>query len=155
MRRSTSLLAVLAAGLALAALAADDKPPAKKSRRPKSTSRVITNEDVKKSKGKVIELPAAPEGAKQQPTATLSERHTALRIARSAAEERVRAGEAEVAAIENELARLERAYFEEDDPDVRDGVVARQFAAAREKATAAGLELAAARKALAELPEKP
>ncbi|MFZ2491668.1 MAG: hypothetical protein WA208_09300 [Thermoanaerobaculia bacterium] len=154
MRRPTLLLAVLAAGFTLAALAADDKPPAKKSRRPKSRSRVITNEDVKKSKGKVIELPATAE-APQQPVATLSERHTALRIARSAAEERVRAGEAEVAAIEKELTRLERSYFEEDELDVRDGVIARQFEAAREKATAAAAELEAARKALAELPEKP
>ncbi len=101
---------------------------AAKSKRKTSSTKVITNADVKKSKGKVTQKPASTTPAaetKKEPG--LVEKYEADRAARIAAEERLAAAQARVTELEAELARIEKSYYEENDLDRRDQVITRQF----------------------------
>jgi hypothetical protein len=101
-----------------------------KSKRKGSTSKVITNADVKKSKGKLIERPgtAAPDPA---PQPTLAEKHEAER----GFEREAKAAEAQklVDELTKQLEKIEQAYYEENDLDKRDEVIARQFEDVKKK----------------------
>ena len=113
-----------------------------KSKRKTSTTKVITNADVKKSKGKLIEKP----GQKLppvKPEPTLAEKAEAERAARLEHEAKLSEVTARVKTLEAELAKIEQAYFEENDLDRRDGVVAKQFEDVKIKLDAARIELAA------------
>lgn len=129
-------LAVLLVGVGMAAIgqattAPDDLVDAAKTakaKRKKSTTRVITNTDVKKSKGKVAETTLAPlptDTAAPQPT--LVERQQATRKAEGETAQKLSAAKEKVAALEKELADLETQYYEENDLNRRDTEIVRRF----------------------------
>lgn len=117
-----------------------------KKRRGKSTTKVITNEDVRQSKGKLIvtnaEAPPEPQAVEPMTVA----RHEDQKRKTAAAELRLREAEAKVAAREAEVAALEQRYYNENDLDLRDGEIVRRFDAARTRLAAAVAELEAAKK---------
>ncbi|HEX8155247.1 MAG TPA: hypothetical protein VF698_19090 [Thermoanaerobaculia bacterium] len=122
---------------------------AKASRR-KSTSKVITNSDVKRSKGKLHEnvpLPIAEEALAKGPTEL--ELHEKNRKLRLAAEDAVAAAEKKVAELEKEVSRLEMSFYEENDPNYRDSVIHERFTQAKRRLDDARQELAEARDTLA------
>jgi len=165
------------AALLLAALLADD-PPATTTAAPpppapvdsplvkaakaaggkrKSTSKVITNKDVKKSGGKVLTLPpgqplAPQKSASAQPVpekkeSPVSEHEKALRE-REASAKLVGDAERKVADLEAESRRLEQAYYQENDPTLRDTEITERFAQNKRQLELARKELADARDAL-------
>jgi maltooligosyltrehalose synthase len=115
---------------------------AAKAKRKTSTSKVITNADVKKSKGKVIEKGALPP-LDETPRPGLLEQHETARTARLANEAQVSALEKAIATLEAELTAIERAYFEENDANLRDGTIVRRFTETKAKRDSAKKELAA------------
>ncbi len=114
-----------------------------KAKRKKSTSKVITNADVKKSKGKVVET-TAQKPVDAEPEPTLVEQQQAMRKARTVSDAKLAAAQAEVEQLEKELAALEQQYYEENDLDRRDTVIVRRFDTTKKR-------LDAAREVLAEL----
>ncbi|HEX2120904.1 MAG TPA: hypothetical protein VHL59_04610, partial [Thermoanaerobaculia bacterium] len=128
---------------------------AAKSKRKTSSTKVITNADVKKSKSKLTEKPASKTPAaetKKEPG--LVEKHEAERAARIAAEERLAAAQARVTQLEAELARIEKSYYEENDLDRRDRVITKQFDETKAKLEEARTELAAAGGAAGSQPDE-
>jgi hypothetical protein len=123
-----------------------------KEKRKKSTTKVITNADVKKSKGKLTELtekdlkPIEPKPASGP---TMLEAHDAVRKARLEAAARLTRAQQSVDDLERELLRVEQSYFEENEPNVRDTTIADRFAATKAKLDKAKTELEAARAAVA------
>jgi hypothetical protein len=113
--------------LCTAAFAGDLTNAAKgaKSKRKKSTSKVITNADVKKSKGKVVETPNLSATVEKQPT--LMEKHEARRAAEKTANELRTKQEQLVAGLEKELAAIEQRYYEENDLHRRDTEIVKKF----------------------------
>jgi hypothetical protein len=112
-----------------------------KAKRKQSTSKVITNADVKKSKGKVVETTARkPVDAEPEPS--LVEQQQAMRKARTAYDAKSAAAQAEVEQLEKELAALEQQYYEENDLDRRDGELVRRFDVTKKKLDAARAVLA-------------
>jgi len=91
----------------------------------------ITNADVKKSKGKLIELPgkAPAANAPSSPTDRLTsmDKHQQARKAAEAAEEVQVAADKNIADLEKELAAIEQSYYEENDPSFRDDVIRKKF----------------------------
>jgi len=128
-----------------------------KEKRKKSTSKVITNEDLKKSKGKLIEL-SEKDLPKVEPKKsdgpTMLQKQDAELKARREAEVRLAAAEKEVADLERDLVRVEQSYFEENDPNVRDTQITQRFADTKAKLEKARAELKLARAALEE-PKNP
>ncbi|HEY0140578.1 MAG TPA: hypothetical protein VGF48_06765 [Thermoanaerobaculia bacterium] len=106
---------------------------AAKSKRKKSTSRVITNADVKKSKGKITENKAPLTPIDETPKVSEVEQYETARLVRIAGEEKTAAIDREIVQLEAELVLIERAYFEENDPNVRDGAIVRKFRTTQEK----------------------
>lgn len=115
---------------------------AAKAKRKKSTTKVITNADVKKSKGKVIQKGALPP-LDESPKPGLLEQQATERKARLENAEQVAALEKTIAGLQAELTAIERAYFEENDGNVRDRVIVRRFTDTKTKLDAAKQELAA------------
>jgi DNA repair ATPase RecN len=114
---------------------------AKASRR-KSTGKIITNADVKKSKGKLGQTTAnAPVDA--QAEESLVEKQASMRKARTEYNASSAAARAEVERLEKEVASLEQQYYEENDLDHRDGELVRRFNEAKKKLDAARETLAA------------
>ena len=122
-----------------------------KAKRKKSSSKVITNADVKKSKGKliVVDKPEtkgeAVSGRKELTLDELADRQRARR----AAETRVGEAEKKVGDLQKEVDRLEQRYYEENDPNYRDTVITERFTQAKRQLDDAQLELANARDELA------
>lgn len=112
------------AGLLFAGDLTDAAKGAKAKRR-KSTAKVLTNADVKKSKGKVVEtsVPATP--VEKEPT--LLEKYEAQRAADRAASERRAELEKQIAGLEKELAAVEQQYYDENDLNRRDAELVRKF----------------------------
>lgn len=137
-----ALLLVLATASVRAGDVVEASKDAKAKRR-KSTSRVITNADVKKSKGKITEnrIPLTPVDA--TPKESETEQHEIARLARIALEEKLAALDQEIVTLSAELLSVERMYFEENDPNVRDGAIARKFRDVQEKLEAKRKERAA------------
>lgn len=123
-------LALLVAALATVARGGDLVTTAKtaKAKKKTSTTKVITNADVKKSKGKVVENTAPAKPSDPQPTQTTMERYNADRAARAALEQKLAEANANVAALEKSLASIEQQYYEENDLDKRDRELTRRFA---------------------------
>jgi hypothetical protein len=104
-----------------------------KAKRKNSTSRVITNADLPKAKGRVVEsgremTPVAP-----PPSEGSLERHEAARRAALLAAEQIAAAERLVQSIQVELASIEKSYFDESDLDRRDSEIVRRFEEAAER----------------------
>jgi len=138
------LLAVLIAALQSDTTALVEASKAAKAKKKTSPTKVITNADVKKSKGKLIENrnSAAQTEVKQEPG--LKEQAEAKRTARLAAEERLASADKTVAALEKQVAALEASYYETNDLDYRDKVITKKFAEAKAKLDVAILERDAA-----------
>ena len=126
--------------LLLALLAADDSlvgaAKEAKEKRKKSTTKVITNADVKKSKGKIATTPnVSAEPVAPAPTST--ELHEAARKAEKELAAKRAASDELIAALEKELAAIERSYFDENDLNKRDTVIVKRFNDVRAKLDAA------------------
>ncbi|MBV9492787.1 MAG: hypothetical protein JOZ54_00970 [Acidobacteria bacterium] len=121
---------------ALAAAAQDTKSlvdAAKnaKAKRKGSTTKVITNADVKKAKGTVVEKKPAP----AKPAATAEKKpepkpyvdQDDLYRQRIAADETLAAAQKKVNELERELRAVEESFYNEDDLDKRDNLIAKKF----------------------------
>jgi len=91
--------------------------------------KVITNSDVKKAKGKLIELPASKAAG---PLAAIDaqssiEKHGQEMKAAAAADKVHVVSAKKVADLEKELAAIEQSYYEENDPTFRDDVIRKKF----------------------------
>ena len=106
-----------------------------KAKRKKSTSKVITNADVKKSKGKIVTTNVPDTPIEKQPT--IVELQEAKRAADKLAAERRTKYDKLVADLEKELAALEQAYYEENDLTKRDTEIVKKFNAVKAKLDAA------------------
>jgi len=115
-----------------------------KSKRKASTTKVITNADVKKSKGKVSQKPGSTAPAQVKPEPTLLEKQAAERAARVIAEVRLATAQKVVAELERELAAIETSYYETNDLDYRDKVLTKRFADVKARLDEASAELKAA-----------
>ena len=133
--RSLALILVMCLGTA--ALAGDLTNAAKgaKDKRKKSTSKVITNADVKKSKGKVAETPNVAPAVEKEPT--LTEKHEAQKAANKVASEARAKQEQLIAQLEKELAAIEQQYYDENDLNRRDTEIVPKFNAVKAKLDAA------------------
>lgn len=136
------LLAVLL--IAATAMWADDlveAAKAAKAKRKKSTTKVITNADVKKAKAKLIENKSAEVPVEPLPGETTLQKYERERKERAAADLKLAAAKATVAQFEKELANIEQRYYEENDLDRRDTELVRRFNDTRAKLDAARKEL--------------
>jgi hypothetical protein len=113
-----------------------------KSKRKKSSTKVITNADVKKSKGKIGETKGKATPVEQLPT--LAERHAAQTKVRKEAEARLTAAEKAVADLEAELMQLEQSYYAENDLNRRDIEIVPRFNDVKRRLDEARKELEAA-----------
>jgi chromosome segregation ATPase len=111
--------------------------------RKKSTTRVITNEDVVKARGRITETKGGTPQEELPPPESLTEQHEARRTERAVAEHRRHQLEGRLAALETELTLLEQQYFEESDLTRRDKVIAKRFDEVKERRDAAREELEA------------
>ncbi|HET7704905.1 MAG TPA: hypothetical protein VFM36_02345 [Thermoanaerobaculia bacterium] len=121
-----------------------------KGKRKQPSTKVLTNADVKKSKGKLIVLSstekAEPETvAKEVDPLTPMQRHDATYRERLVTDEKTRVAQARVDALEKELLELESRYYEENDPDRRDRVIRSKFEEVRKSLDEAKAELEAVR----------
>jgi hypothetical protein len=126
--------------LLLVLLAADDSlvgaAKAAKEKRRKSTTKVLTNADVKKSKGKIATTPnVSEEPVKPEPT--LTEKHEAAKAAEKALAAKRAASATLIAGLEKELAAIEQSYYNTNDLDYRDTVLVKRFAEVKAKLDAA------------------
>lgn len=126
-----------------------------KARREGEKSRIsITNDDVKKSDGKLIQSTSKP----LEPLPGSSDVEKTMRDVASAKEKKsnrtdlqasITKYQQEVDTLEKELRRIEETYYNEDDPDYREDVLAVRFEETKRQLEAAREQLGAARKALA------
>jgi hypothetical protein len=115
-----------------------------KARRKKPSTKVLTNKDVKNSKGKLIMLPGAEgEEAEQKKVDGPSplEQHDLNYHARRDLEKDLEVAQANVTELEKELQHLENQYYEENDPDRRDKVIRTLFEEVKGKLQEARAEL--------------
>ncbi|HEX7189994.1 MAG TPA: hypothetical protein VF381_00340 [Thermoanaerobaculia bacterium] len=139
---------------------------AAKAKKQTSTKKPITNADLKKAKSKLLTTTPAPATATDTTaTATPTTATTDTRgpitkdderyRTRKAAEERVNAASAKVSDLEKELDRVEQNYYNTNDPNERDTVIAKRFAQTKKQLEDARKELADARDALDGVNKKP
>jgi hypothetical protein len=125
-----------------------------KAKRKKSTTKVITNKDVKKAKGKLIVI-SGPD-AKTDPKAVKTETAPAatsdeLYRARTDLRETVKVAEKKVAELERATDDLEHQYYASNDPHYRDDVLQKRFTQTKRQLDDARQQLADARDALQKL----
>ncbi len=111
----------------------------------------ITDKDVKKSAGKLIETTSKPlppvqrdKAAEQQLLAEKAAAEQASEFEKMRAK-RVAESEKKVAELEVELRRLEETYYDEDDADFREDVIEKRFNDTKAKLEKARQELEAIR----------
>jgi hypothetical protein len=139
-----TLLAVLL--IAATTVIADDlveAAKAAKAKRKKSTTKVITNADVKKAKAPLAETKPAEIPIPATPNESSLEKQARERLERTAADVRLAAAEKTLADFEKELAQLEQKYYEENDLDRRDTELVRRFNDVKAKRDAARKDLEA------------
>jgi len=89
--------------------------------------KVITNADVKKAKGKLIELPGSTKPVAPLSTQSTIAKHEADKKAAAAASQAEADAAKKVSDLEKELAAIEQSYYEENDPAYRDDVIKKKF----------------------------
>src|SRR5438270_4621613 len=147
--------AIVIALIATAAFA-DDSPLVKEAKAnggpKKSTKKVITNADVKKSSGKLTTLPAATKSTAPPaaPKMSVADQDKLLHD-RAAAQKRTDAAQSKVNDLDKELDRIEQAYYAENDPNYRDKTIAARFEQTKKELESARKELAEAKEALEKL----
>jgi len=134
---------------------------AAKAKKLTSTKKPITNADLKKAKSKLITLTPPSDKATATDTTASSATTTDTKgplakeddryRARKDAEAQVNAANAKVTGLEKELDRVEQDYYNTNDPNERDTVIAKRFAQTKKQLDDARKELAEARDALAAL----
>jgi hypothetical protein len=149
------LLLIAAFTFAAATAVADDdlveaSRKAKEKRKAGTKSRVITNEDVEQAKGVLIEG-KAPAKPADPPGPTLAEQHAVRTAKRQELEARIAQLRVVSAEVHKTVIELERNYYEENDLDRRDAVIAARFAEAYEMWKKATSQLASLEKELQEL----
>ncbi|MEO8381310.1 MAG: hypothetical protein ABI779_16750 [Acidobacteriota bacterium] len=134
------VLAVLVL-FALTAMADDLVTTAKeaKAKRRKSTTKVIRNADVKKSKARIATT-GVPETLPPTEPSLLAVA-AATREAERIRAERTLAAKALVGSLEKELAAIEQRYYDETDLDRRDSEIVRRFNETKTKLDAARSDL--------------
>ena len=163
MNRLAATLSIFLTGVSLFAVADEPKPapPADsptadlveaaqgaKARRKNSSTKVITNADVKKAKGKLIVKPGSQPPIAEKPVKPVLQAHEEHLASIRAAEARMKAAEERMAAIAKEMVALEQSYYEENDLDRRDTEIASRFQEAKERLKAATAERDEAKLAL-------
>jgi hypothetical protein len=124
------------------------------------SGKVITNADVRKSKGKLVVLPPKPEDAAKTaaPAADSTigpiEAWDAKLRSEKAADDRVAAAAKKVADLQRQLRGIEDSYYAADDPNVRDRTIVPQFANKKQELETAQQALADAREARQKLTAK-
>jgi len=118
----------------------------------KSTTKVITNADVKKTKGKLVVLPQKKSDAAEASPKPVDNRGPLQkqdddRRAMDAATVQVTTAQKKVDDLTKELRRIEETYYAENDPNYRDSTIAGQFKQAKQQLDDARKELADARDA--------
>lgn len=121
--------------------AAAEKAKKDRAAAPKAKVR-ITNETVRKSKGKLKTLPPSSPAVAAEETPT----PVALPTTSPRLEEAMK----RVSALEKELERVEGDYYGQSDPDRRERVIRVEFQLKREQLAAARAELATAREELSQ-----
>jgi hypothetical protein len=160
MNRFLLILALLAAS-PLIAQAPPEKPTSEemvkaakeaKEKRKKPQTKVLTNKDVKKAKGKliVIEGPKTAEASKPAGPTSIEDQER-RRKERIAAAEVVSAAEKKVQGLERSVEELEQRYYQENDPNYRDEVIRDRFNQAKRQLDEARAALADARDALTKI----
>ncbi|MGA7616598.1 MAG: hypothetical protein WBX15_15605 [Thermoanaerobaculia bacterium] len=123
----------------------------------------IDNKAVKESKKNMTVLKKAPgENQKKNPKEEVPAEVAPppepqkdvkeLREERFEAETRLRNAMADVESLETELRRLENDYYNSDDPDYRDGVLAKRYAQVEAQLRKARIEVIDAREVVQQLP---
>jgi len=114
-----------------------------KAKRKKSTTKVITNADVKKAKAALAENKPREMLVEPVPAESSLEKQARERKATTAADAKLAAAEKTLADFEKELATLEQKYYEENDLDRRDTDLVRRFNDVKARRDAAKKELEA------------
>ncbi|HWS72402.1 MAG TPA: hypothetical protein VN605_09820 [Thermoanaerobaculia bacterium] len=113
--------------------------------RKKSSRKVITNADVKKSKAKLIVVGSKNPGpATAVAKGAVQQQDDRLR-ARDAADAKIAAAEKRVAELEKEMHRVEQSFYDENDVTYRDDVIRKRFEQAKRQVDEARKALADAR----------
>ena len=120
-----------------------------KAKRRQPTSKVLTNKDVKKSKGKLIVLDTRTDKPveKTDKTSPIEKQDAHIR-ARKEAQARVDTAQQKVDSLQKQLDEVEQRYYEENDPNYRDQVIQQKFGETRQRLDAARHELDSARDSL-------
>jgi hypothetical protein len=125
-----------------------------KAKRKKSSTKVITNKDVKKARGKLIVLDNADDKtvkpAAKDTTSALQKQDATFRQRRDATD-RITAAQKKVDGLQKELDTLEQNYYAENDPNYRDKVIQERFGQTKRQLEDAQRDLANARDALQKL----
>ena len=141
-------LLALALLLCTFAASADDlveTAKAAKEKRKKSTTKVITNADLKKSKGKVAEHKPAVAIESTSPTSekSLADQYESSYRERLVRDEKRAAAQRKVDDLARELDAIEQSYYEENDLDKRDKEIVKRFNDTKTKLEEARKELEA------------
>jgi peptidyl-tRNA hydrolase len=115
---------------------------AAKEKKKKSTTKVITNADLKKSKGKIAENkpPAAIEKTSEK---SLADQYESSYRDRLVLDEKRAAAQRKVEELEHQLTAIEQSYYAENDLDKRDTEIVKKFNDTKTKLDEARKELAA------------
>jgi len=143
------------------AVSADDSPLVKAAKasggpKKKTHKKVITNADVKTSKGNlVVLLPKPGQAAAPADNRGPLEKQADDRRARSEADLHIAAAQKKVDELQKELRRIEDAYYAENDPNYRDSTIEQRFNQTRKQLDDARKELADARDTRTKLTGRP
>ena len=167
MRKAVTIATLCVAACLSTPMSAQDppkKPPEdlvktaqeSKARRKKSSTKVITNKDVKQAKGKLIVLdtPPAKKAEKTEGASSLQIQDATLRERREA-KDRLDSAQKKVDGLQKELDVVEASYYQENDPNYRDDVIQKRFAQTKRQLDDARQDLANARDALQKLEPPP
>jgi hypothetical protein len=117
----------------------------------KSTKKVITNADVKKSRGNLVVLPqkeaAKTATAAPEPQKGSLQKQDEQRKAAGTASVRVITAEKKVGELQKDLRRIEESFYAENDPNYRDNTIQQRFNQTKKQLDDARKELADARDA--------
>jgi hypothetical protein len=111
-----------------------------KSKRKKSTTKVITNKDVKKSKGTLIQTDA--QQTKLPPVDAAKKKQEAAKRQQALNELQIAALEKQVTALTKDLNAIEQSYYDENDFKKRDTDIVRRFDETKRKLDQARYALA-------------
>jgi hypothetical protein len=149
--------------VATAGAATEDSPLVKAAKasggpKKKTTKKVITNADVKKSSVKSTGVPTSAKAASPPPQVasaalppqTIADQDKLLHD-RAAAQKRTDAAQTKVKELDKELDRLEQAYYAENDPNYRDKTIVERFEQTKKQLETARKDLAESKEALEKL----